>query len=206
LPNWLIKVSVTLISIAFVAAHLIWPDLKIDSITVVLLAIALAPWVIQYLKSVELPGGLKIELKDVLKVSPNNIPPITAAATSTIEMETKATVEVKSLDPIKNLLAMASTDPNLTLVGLRIEVERRLREISRIYGYGENPRLSPLIYSLRTGGILDPRLASALSNLITLGNQAAHGARVSTEAAEWIGNLAPGLLAELDKIIEQKKK
>jgi hypothetical protein len=41
---------------------------------------------------------------------------------------------------------------------------------------------------------------------VSLGNQAAHGARVSTEAAEWIGNLAPDLIAELDKIIDQKKK
>jgi hypothetical protein len=133
LPNWLIKISVTFISLSFAAVHIIWPDLKIDSITVVLLAIALTPWFIQFLKSLELPGGLKIELKDVIKVSAKILPPVTATAISTIALETKATVEVKPFDPIKNLLTMAETDPNLTLVGLRIEVERRLREISRIY-------------------------------------------------------------------------
>jgi hypothetical protein len=44
-----------------VAVHLIWPDVNIDAVTVVLLAIAAVPWLGPIFKSIELPGGWKFE-------------------------------------------------------------------------------------------------------------------------------------------------
>lgn len=58
------SVGVTTVAIAAVAAHLTWPRLKIDFITVTLLAIASLPWLRGIVTSVDLPGGASIKLAD----------------------------------------------------------------------------------------------------------------------------------------------
>jgi hypothetical protein len=45
--------------------HIIWPNLRIDSITIVLLCLVVLPWIFPYIKAIELPGGFKIELRDI---------------------------------------------------------------------------------------------------------------------------------------------
>jgi hypothetical protein len=54
----------TLGALVLVAIHLIWPDVRIDSITLVLLAVALLPWLSPLFKSIELPGGWKFEFQE----------------------------------------------------------------------------------------------------------------------------------------------
>jgi hypothetical protein len=207
MPSWLIKNLVTVIAVGFIALHLAYPNLKVDAITISLIIIAISPWFIQFLKSFEFPGGIKIELKDVIEVAKEIKAPINIQAESDLAaIETVATVEVKPLDQIGVLRSLASTDPNLTLVGLRIEIERRIRELARYFDYAEKMRLSSLITELRKSNALDPKLASALFQVVSLGNQAAHGAQVTREAAEWIAGLAPGLIQELDDVIVEKRK
>jgi hypothetical protein len=62
--RWTLTISALLVA----GAHLIWPQIKIDIITLVLLVIAALPWVAPLVKSVELPGIGKIELQDVAEV------------------------------------------------------------------------------------------------------------------------------------------
>lgn len=49
--------------------HLFFPDVQVDFATLVLLMIGVAPWLAPILKSVELPGGVKIELQDVQRAT-----------------------------------------------------------------------------------------------------------------------------------------
>jgi len=58
----LTSVGVTTVAIAAVVAHLVWPDLKIDFVTVTLLAVACLPWMRGIVSSVDLPGGTSIKL------------------------------------------------------------------------------------------------------------------------------------------------
>ncbi|WP_146067969.1 hypothetical protein [Streptomyces sp. Ru72] len=44
-------------------AHVIWPDVKIDTITVGLLVVAVVPWLGDVLESIELPGGPRFEFR-----------------------------------------------------------------------------------------------------------------------------------------------
>lgn len=57
-----ISVGVTAVAAVAVAAHLVWPNLKIDYVTVLLLAIASLPWLRGIVSSVDLPGGASIKL------------------------------------------------------------------------------------------------------------------------------------------------
>src|SRR5438270_4136168 len=54
----------TLGALVLVVVHLIWPHVRIDSITLVLLAVALLPWLSPLFKSIELPGGWKFEFQE----------------------------------------------------------------------------------------------------------------------------------------------
>lgn len=47
--------------------HLNWPDLKIDLITLMLLLVVVVPRLSQIFKSLELPGGWRIEFHDLQK-------------------------------------------------------------------------------------------------------------------------------------------
>ncbi|WP_086852331.1 hypothetical protein [Amycolatopsis kentuckyensis] len=61
----LLGAAVTLVALLGAAAHLIWPGLKIDAITVLLLVVALVPWLGELLESIELPGGWKVKYRDL---------------------------------------------------------------------------------------------------------------------------------------------
>lgn len=59
------RIIITGVAILVAALNLWVPDLKIDGITLALLLVAVAPCLAPVIKSVELPGGFKIELQDV---------------------------------------------------------------------------------------------------------------------------------------------
>lgn len=52
-------------AVLLAGAHLIWPDLRVDAVTLVLIAIAAAPWLGPIFKSIELPGGWKFEYQQI---------------------------------------------------------------------------------------------------------------------------------------------
>jgi hypothetical protein len=56
-------VLVTVVTIGAVLVHAVLPSVKIDTVTVVLLVLALLPWLGELLESVELPGGWKVQYR-----------------------------------------------------------------------------------------------------------------------------------------------
>ncbi|HEX7307517.1 hypothetical protein [Lentzea sp.] len=52
-------------AIAAATVHVVWPAAKIDSTTVLLLGLALVPWLGTLLESLELPGGLKLKYRQL---------------------------------------------------------------------------------------------------------------------------------------------
>jgi hypothetical protein len=59
-----LRIGVTLVALVLVTMHVLKPDLRIDSITIVLLIVAVLPWVQPLIKSIELLG-VKLELQDL---------------------------------------------------------------------------------------------------------------------------------------------
>jgi hypothetical protein len=62
--RWL-GAAVSLVALLGAATHLIWPGLKIDAITVLLVVVALVPWLGDLLETIELPGGWKVKYRDL---------------------------------------------------------------------------------------------------------------------------------------------
>src|SRR5436190_18908230 len=62
--NMPIKIAVSALGVLAATVHLWKPDLRIDSITIVLLVIAALPWAQPLIKSIELLG-VKLELQEL---------------------------------------------------------------------------------------------------------------------------------------------
>lgn len=179
--KWVITVGALLV----VGVRMIWPALAIDAVALGLLGLAVLPWLSGVIKSAELPGGWKVEFRDLQ------------------EAGQKVTAGIPDRGPIPapSYLAVASIDPNLALVGLRIEIEKRVRELAGRYGLADNRSLTRMIEELRMRGVLRSDSASGLRDLIQAGNQAAHGADVDGRATQWAMDYGPEVLAALESSV-----
>ena len=55
-----------MVAVALLAAYTRWPDLlPANSLTLVLLVLAVLPWLDSFIKTAELPGGLKFEFREL---------------------------------------------------------------------------------------------------------------------------------------------
>jgi hypothetical protein len=186
-----IQISITSIAIVAGAAHLIWPSAAIDAIMLTLLGLAILPWLAPLFRTVELPGGLKIEFSD-LKRSEEKAEAIGFIAPSAVRVGYRTTPAPEPL----------SDDPNLALVGLRIEIERRLRALGESRGLRvHRSSISQLLQALRQADVLTQQEEGLLEDLIPLLNSAAHGASVDPSAAEWAVNTGPRFIQSLNQRI-----
>lgn len=200
----LIRWAITLACGGVALGHALWPDFKFDATYTVLFVVAVIPWLAPVIKSIELPGGFKIELQD-LKAATKKITAPTATP-KRIEFTNEAQPAlppVEPAEPFAIIREVASTDPNLALVAFRIELERRLVALAQKYQIDTTRRgVGQLTRELQKREAIPASVASGLTDLIALGNQAAHGAKVSEEAASWMLEVGPSVLGVLDDLID----
>ena len=182
--------------VATAALLLLLVDTFIKPLSVVavgLLVVALSPWLFKFMKTLELPGGIKIEFREKL------------------EKVTEEAREAGLLNPqtteTRTYEALYNEDPTLALAGLRIELERRIRELVKVADMGEH-RVGILrqLNLLRDRQILDPREVGVISDLVPLLNSAVHSEEFGREAADWAMHIGPALLAGLDRKIAEIDK
>jgi len=179
------------VAVAGIVFRLIWPNVKIDVIAFGLFVVAVLPWLSSILESAKFPGGWEVKFRDVQR----------AASRVTAGAEPKFTA---ALEPA--FVSIASQDPNLALVGLRIEIEKRLRQLAVKHGLADRLPLRQILNELRRKEILDPQVLQGLDELIIAGNNAAHGATVQDSIAQWAIDYGPNILATLDAQLESAKE
>jgi len=183
---------VTLSALVFAGIHLIWPLMAIDVVTLTLLVIALVPWLAPVFKSLEFPGGWKVEFQDLQKAA--------------VRAEQAGLLAAKDTAPQSEFTfqRVAEHDPNLALAGLRIEIEKRLIALAEKKGVDVQGRgLGQLLRLLRQRGILSSEERSVLADLTGLLTSAVHGATVDPRAAEWAMDVGPLLLKGLNDLASE---
>src|SRR2546425_563826 len=115
----LLSLVITFSALGLAAVHVIWPELKVDAITIALVVVALLPWLGLIFESISFPGGGGVKYRDLARVE--------REATAAGLLEPAAAPELLYAEIVQN-------DPNLALAGLRIEIERRLRAIAKARG------------------------------------------------------------------------
>lgn len=185
---------VTILALLAAVAHLAWPGVKVDAVTIALLAIAVLPWLAPLVKSVELPGGVKIELQELQNAASRADSAGLLAEPERAEREEQFSFET-----------VAARDPNLALAGLRIEIERRLDRLARAHDLSADMPMGvgQLLRALASSDVLTQGERSVLADMISLLNEAVHGADVDPRAAEWALDVGPRLLASLDERVAE---
>ena len=185
-----IQIAITALAAGIAILHSWFPSVTIDGITVTLIGIAVIPWLGPLFKSVEIPGGVKVEFKEL------------EAARRKVE-ESGLIAEPERLRPMEEhqyaFQSVVGNDPNLALAGLRIEIESRLRELAKRKGLrAEGVPLRRMMQDLESKGALSHKEASAIRDLLPLLNQAVHGAETEPSAFEWAIEFGPRVLGALE--------
>lgn len=189
MSNLKIKVAISIVALSLIISRLIWPEIKVDGITIGLAVVAIIPWLTSIVESMKFPGGWEIKLRDV------------SAAGAKVATEIQTTAD-RTQPPILT----EGLDPNLAMVELRIEIEKRLRKLAALNGVEENRSLSSLSVELRKREILTDGAFTGLLQMVSAGNQAAHGASVEPSLSAWASSQGNAVLSSLDEIIREQSK
>ncbi len=180
---------VTLGALVLALVHIIWPQLAVDGVTLTLIALAVLPWLAPLFKSLELPGGWKVEFQDLQK----------AAARADDAGLLSAPSEDQKINQY-SFQTVADSDPNLALAGLRIEIEKRLVQLAQHHGVGTKMQgLGRLMLELSKHDTLTGEERSVLSDMLGLLNAAVHGATVDPRATQWAMEIGPRLIQSLEE-------
>ena len=161
--------------------------LKLDWIGFALVVLAALPWLVPVVQAISLPGGIGITLKQVTDASNKvieNVP--TSTTTSGVEKEYR--------------FPISTDDPYLVLVAIRIEIEKRLRDLAEKGGVESRQPLMRLVRNLERTEVLPPDLAGGLTELIEVGNRAAHGVKIEGDVLNWASTYADHVLRALDSL------
>lgn len=182
----IIKVAITAVALAIGALHFGRPELGIDGVIIILLVCAIAPWLLPILKSVELPGGLKFEFRELQRAEKG------ARDAGLISTSEQARADYPFLEVV-------DSDTGLALAGLRIEIEKRLRFMAESNGMkvGRNG-LGAVLRYLYDNHLVTESERSVISDLTAALNRAAHGMLVDAQTADWVIDIGPRILAGLD--------
>jgi hypothetical protein len=187
------QIGISTIPALFLIGHLVWPDARIDTITLILLGMCFIPWLGTIFKSIELPGGMKFEYQSLRK----------------IEQEVQKFGLLKSDDKQisdPTYLALIEQNPNLALAALRIDIERKLRAIA-----GVDPETGPfqslhqIVNDMQSSGLLTPIQESSLISILSILNSAVHGKNITSSSAYEVMGLGQRLLNSLDRKLQKKK-
>ncbi|MGD8455379.1 MAG: hypothetical protein PVF83_03255 [Anaerolineales bacterium] len=189
------QIAITSFAIIVVIVHLAWPTLAIDGITLALLLMAIIPWLAPMFKSLEFPGGWKVEFQDLQKTK---VDADKAGLLAPIE---------KPYEPSEYpFLEVVEDDPNLALAGLRIEIEIRLQKLGLANDLSVNRKgIGSLMRMLFKEGVLSNQEYSVLNDMVGLLDSAVHGATVDNRALEWAMDVGPRLLKSLDERIQNNE-
>ena len=189
-----VSLLITAASLILAVAHAAFPKITFDAVTVSLVIIAVLPWLGAVFRKIELPGGVKIEYQELVHAKQE-------AENAGLLARPDAAAERPAF------LAVAESDPNLALVGLRIEIEKRLRTVAEARGIDASRQsIGPLLRRLSAEDVLSQQESSVLADMIGLLNNAAHGALVDPRAGMWALDIAPQLLVRLEQLARPREE
>lgn len=196
IPLKKLRQFVSLGALLLALIHIIWPGLAIDAIALALIVIAILPWLAPLIKSLELPGGWKVEFQELQK------------AASRAESAGLLAAEASQNEATFSFQSIANRDPNLALAGLRIEIEKRLSLLAEIHGLNSRRPMGvgQALRALAQAEVLTNEERSILEEMVNLLNAAVHGAEVDSRAATWAIEVGPRLLTSLDERVSEARR
>ena len=187
----ILRIGLSTIACLLILARFIWPEGKIDAVTIGLLIVAVLPWASFLLTSAKFPGGWEVRFRDLHRAGEMILPKL-------------ETVEAEADNQTMSAPLLSTDDPNLALVSLRIEIERRLCCLAELNGVQNRRSIAHTLNELRRRQVIRSSTFSGLQELVSAGDQAAHGALVEPGGTDWALMYGPQVLATLDAAIKEQ--
>ncbi len=185
------QILITVVAIVIAVIHVVYPGIEIDTVTLMLVILAIVPWITPLFKSLELPGGFKFEFQELKKVEQE------AKAAGLIDKTiVKDQKEYSFLD-------IAATNPELALAGLRIEIEKSLRALAKQKRITSEKHggIMLLMRDLHQRQIISNRERAALADIVETLNRAVHGRELDYRTTQWVIDIGPQILNSLNERI-----
>lgn len=190
-----LQISISSLACVFLIAHLVWPSLKVDAIALTLFGIAIVPWLGSVFKSLEVPGGWKFEFKDFADAAK-----VAEASGLLAPQEIALTEQTRSDVTYWDLL---DTYPRLAVIGLRIDIEIRLRQLAdRNSIADQKASATTLTRQLVKLGVLTGPESAALLGILASLNSVVHGAEITRANAEQVLEVGKRLIGFLDERLQ----
>jgi hypothetical protein len=188
------QISISSVSAVLLVGHLVWPSIKLDAPSVFLIALCFLPWLGAIFKSIELPGGTKVEYREGLLKATRKLEEVGLLQDGRIQTE----------DPVYR--GLIDRDSNLALAGLRIDIERKLRTLATLLHTTEpNGSLRQVVNLIGSRGLFTQIQTEAMHGILTCLNTAVHGGKIPKDDAEEVMENGIRLLETLDKRITKQK-
>lgn len=149
------------------------------------LALAIVPWVLGIIERINAPGGFEIVFAKV-------------------EGQLDASQTTPDQEDIDAFKYFEGSDPNLAIAMLRVQIERRLRQIAEDVMLSPDPRGRPrtlrtLSEELARLGAIPDEATVLLRDLMPVMNEAVHGVELQSNATEFAQSYGPKILSILKK-------
>ncbi len=215
------RIAISAVAGVLLIVHLLVPQVKVDAAAIGLLVIASIPWLHNVFRSIDVSAtGIKVEYRDAKEaiekalgaaagpIASGRAPIETQPAAGPAPASSKGPV-LRGVGPKTSWDEVLRTvdDPNMSLVALRIEIERRVRAVAQRLGLeSQKVSLQLVLASLVRTEVIDRETYDGLRALLTLGNSAAHGAKVDSSVVQLVADQAPALLESLDSLLENRDR
>ena len=174
------KVALTAFCILVALFDTFWKSLSIIAASA--LALAIVPWVVGLIEKLSMPGGFELVL---------------AKAGQKLE-DTAPQPNAQEIDAFRYL---SGTDPNAAIAYLRIQIERRLREIADEVGFVKDlwkpQSMRMLTEELYRREAISSDAAALIRDLSPVMNEAAHGIHLNDNAATFALEYGPRIMSML---------
>ncbi|WP_340107934.1 hypothetical protein [Pikeienuella sp. HZG-20] len=175
------KLALSIFCVAVASFDTFWKTLS--PVAAGALAVAIVPWMLGIIERISAPGGFEVVLAKA-------------------ERQLDASGTAPDEDDLNAFKYFEGSDPNLAIAMLRVQVERRLREIAEEVMLSPNtrggvPTLRHLTEDLAKEGAIPKEAAVLLNNLMPVMNAAVHGVELQPNASDFALTYGPKILAML---------
>ena len=170
-----------LFCLILIIIHAIFPEFAIDNITIALIIIILFPWLIPYLSKAKFPGGFEFDFRE----ESQRLEEISERSPQISDIMAHLREDMPS--EMATRQDLFRFDPNLALASLRIDIEKRVKEIASqrdipIY----RKSLGAILTKLSNNDIIGSSEYDTLLSVISICNKAVHAEKIDHSAASKI--------------------
>lgn len=187
------KILFSLTFAILVVVYTFFPIIKIDTTTIILVLMVFVPWIVHYLKSIEINGIGKVEL-------------ITKSEKEELENSAEK-ININNIERIRNRY-ISIEDPKLSLAALRIDIEERLNKIAQQNHINKYSRgIIQLSNQLYETSLIDSNEYAIIRDIIGILNKAVHSDlnAYAINSYNNIINIGVKLIGSLERKIEENQ-